>query len=800
MSENKTYINFKKADWVNFTLTSEEEISKLNPPTDVYRAEQDFREVINRVSRNTIPQGRIKEIFPEVPTTVKNKILERDELRKTNPQSPQIPELNYEINKLINKHKQEKWREEVGNINRKTDPSKLFNLLKRLNGQPQSKQNQGIRFKGKYLSTASNIANNFNKQYTSVSRHTSSKLTRTIFKESQRNTTSGATIITASDTSEAIKQAKSSKAIGPDGISNLHLKHLGPLGLEYLTNIFNLSLQHSKIPQIWKNSIIIPLLKPGKDPAESKSYRPVSLLCPAAKILERLILPELTEHLPIPNFPHGFRKNHSTSSALNDLNQDITRGFNQKKPADRTVLLQIDLSKAFDMVSHDKLLNDLNKSTLPPFVKRWLSCYLRGRQSKVNFRNKQSKSRNVRTGVPQGAVISPILFNFYLKDLPSPPPGIKVVQYADDISIYSSGKSITSMSISINNYVNKVTDFLEERELLVSPEKSTVTLFTPDSHEAKIHPQIKIKNLLVPLEKHPRLLGVTFDTMHTFNQHAKLTASKASKKINILKSLAGSTWGQSKETLILTYKSICRSVLEYAAPVWAPAISKSRWSDLQTVQNSALRIATGSLLMTNINHLHIETKVLPLEIHSKMITKQYLASTHLPDHPGNKHLYRTQPPRQMKLQKSMNIYTEEVTHRFREQEPTKQVYKRVLKDIHTETVRKTIQQYSENRVLGQDYNPPPPINPDEIKLTRIARLRLSQLRSGFSRLLNSYLNRLDDKIENKCPKCETTPHDTNHLFNCHANPTSLPTTSLWTHPIEASNFLGLEELEDPDPG
>ena len=79
----------------------------------------------------------------------------------------------------------------------------------------------------------------------------------------------------------------------------------------------------------------------------------------------------------------------------------------------------------------------------------------------------------------------------------------------------------------------------------------------------------------------------------------------------------------------------------------------------------------------------------------------------------------------------MNIYTEEVTHRFREQEPTKQDYKRVLKDIHTETVRKPIQQYSENHVLGQAYNPPPPINPDEIKLTRIARSRLSQLRSGF---------------------------------------------------------------------
>ena len=160
--------------------------------------------------------------------------------------------------------------------------------------------------------------------------------------------------------------------------------------------------------------------------------------------------------------------------------------------------------------------------------------------------------------------------------------------------------------------------------------------------------------------------------MHTFNQHTKLTASKESKKINILKSLAGSTWGQSKETLILTYKSICRRVLEYAAPVWAPAISNSRWSDLQTVQNSALRIAICSLLMTNIDYLHLETKVVPLEIHSKMISKQYFASNHLPDHPGNKHLFRPQPPRQMKLQKSMNTQMRLLTDSENWNQPNKQ--------------------------------------------------------------------------------------------------------------------------------
>ena len=136
--------------------------------------------------------------------------------------------------------------------------------------------------------------------------------------------------------------------------------------------------------------------------------------------MERLILPSLNEHLPVPDVQHGFRTKHSTVTALNDFNQAIAEGFNQKKPHNRTVLLQLDLTKAFDMVSHDKLLKDLNQTTLPPELKRWFNTYLHGRQSRVNFRNETSSARNVRTGVPQGAVTSPVLFNFYLTKLPTP--------------------------------------------------------------------------------------------------------------------------------------------------------------------------------------------------------------------------------------------------------------------------------------------------------------------------------------------------------------------------------------------
>ena len=219
--------------------------------------------------------------------------------------------------------------------------------------------------------------------------------------------------------------------------------------------------------------------------------------------MERLILPSLQENLPIPDFQHGFRQLHSTVTALNEFNIQVSEGFSKTRPPDRTILLQLDLSKAFDMVNLDKLLQELNQSTLPPPLKRWFCCYLKGRQAQVHFRNSTSRFKNVRTGVPQGAVTSPVLFNFYLSKLPKPPTGVYVVQYADDISIYTSGNNIKEMTEKINSYAKDVAEYLEERKLILSAEKSTVTLFTPDTKEYNIHPQVIIDNTIVLLEENP---------------------------------------------------------------------------------------------------------------------------------------------------------------------------------------------------------------------------------------------------------------------------------------------------------
>ena len=387
------------------------------------------------------------------------------------------------------------------------------------------------------------------------------------------------------------------------------------------------------------------------------------------------------------------------------------------------------------MVNLDKLLKDLDHSTLQPALKRWFCTYLKGRQSKVHFRNSTSDYRNVRTGVPQGAVTSPVLFNFYLSKLPIPPKGVYVVQYADDISIYTTGKNINTMTEQINAYAKEVNDFLEERELLLSAEKSTVTLFTPDTKEYHIHPQVKIKDSIVPLEKNPKLLGVTFDTMHTFTPHVNKTVDKVKSKVNLMKAISGTTWGQDKEVLTQTYKAIGRSLLEYGVPIWSPIISPSCWDKLQIVQNQALRVITGCLLMSPIEHLHRETKILPLKEHGEMLSKQFLLNCNLPGHPGYKHLERPVPERPTRKPTKYRL-KDSIRHLLPVSD--KSLLKKGMKDVHTESVQSTISQYNNNKVLD---NAPPPINTEEQDITRKSRCLLSQLRSGYSRKLNSYSTR-----------------------------------------------------------
>ena len=790
-SEDKVYINFAKADWVGFKEYTEEKFSRLPTPTNSIKGEKAFRRILNNASKKFIPKGRINNIHHNIPSATSDKISERDDLRKQDPNNARIDELNEEINKEINTHRRQKWLDHLEECEQGSQ--KFWKTVKDLKEPSKRVENIAIKFNGKPVSENKRIANLLNRQYTpSIDKKPSQSYRATIRKlKSKRNATAHS--FSNQQTKKAIKASKSSKAMGPDDISPIMLKHLGDKGINFLTGIYNVTINTAIIPTIWKTGKIIPLLKPKKQIDEGKSYRPISLLSPAAKILEKLILPELSEAINLKDHQHGFRKHRSTVTALQEVNHHIASGLNKFKPCDRTVLVALDLSRAFDTVDHEQLFADILDLELSTTLKKFLCSYLRGRQQYTVFRNCRSKFRVVRQGVPQGGVLSPLLFNLYMSSMPLPPGKILLVSYADDCQVLNSDKKIRKACEEMNPYLNQLADWFQSRRLEISAEKSTATVFTTFSNEVSEELPININGQQVPTVRHPKILGVTFDGMLNFGEHTRNTKKKVSQRNNVLKCIAGTTWGKSKEVIANTYKAIGRSVINYAASVWTPSLSKSNWQELENAQNGALRIATGCVKMTPTSHLNEETEILPVKEHSELLTDQFLLSMHRPHHPNHHLLHAT--PKQRDMRNTILDNRPKIQKYLTQNPLSDTVYKRKLKTIHKDIVKGTISNYPANKVLSSH---PPKVNTEEEKsLPRITRSTLAQLRSGYSSHLNCYLHRINAAETDRCPKCNIHEHTSLHLFDCPSNPTQLEVKDLWKKPKATAEFLGLTIDVDP---
>ena len=119
-----------------------------------------------------------------------------------------------------------------------------------------------------------------------------------------------------------------------------------------------------------------------------------------------------------------------------------------------------------------------------------------------------------------------------------------------------------------------------------------------------MHPDITLEDTQLPLERSPKILGVILDPSISFHKHCNYVSDRIDKRNNMLKALAGSSWGQDKETLLMTYNALGESIANYAAPVWNTNASDSSFKKIQTAQNAALRTATGAHKMASIDHLH----------------------------------------------------------------------------------------------------------------------------------------------------------------------------------------------------
>jgi hypothetical protein len=316
---------------------------------------------------------------------------------------------------------------------------------------------------------------------------------------------------------DSITAAKNSNATGPDGLTSVHLKHLGPHGLEYLTMLFNLSVGSADLPSIWKAAVIVSVLKPGKPANEGSSYRPISLLCPAAKVLEWLLLPAVTDALPKDASQHGFSPLHSCTTALLPIVTRVAIGFNNPKPARRTAMYAIDISKAFDAIDHTLLLELIAASPLHSNFVRWLACYISSRTTCCLYNSALSSPCIICTGVLQGSVLSPTLFNAFVADCPH--CGDILESYADDFDLVESNYDLASLSGKLQSSIDPVVVWACLEKLSIAPAKSQVTLFTPFTKQVNDRPAVTTDGVDIPLCRTPKILGVTFDTLFCFRNH-----------------------------------------------------------------------------------------------------------------------------------------------------------------------------------------------------------------------------------------------------------------------------------------
>ena len=269
--------------------------------------------------------------------------------------------------------------------------------------------------------------------------------------------------------------------------------------------------------------------------------------------------------------------------ALLPIVHKIASGFNQKRPPSRTVVTATDFSKALDTVPHLQLITPLAQSFLNSHIVRWLSCYLKGRTARCLYNGFPSHPRPVHAGVPQGSVISPALFNLYVSDYPNTAP--LVTSYADDFTAAASTVKIADAANSLSSHATHVAGWARQKGLTISIPKSHSTLFTPDTHQSRANPHVTWEGSDLTLCRTPKILGVTFDPHFNFTPHIYSICDRARPLITILKSLAGSNWGQQKETIVITFKSLIKSIFTNAAPIWFTNASSSAIAKLQSIQN-----------------------------------------------------------------------------------------------------------------------------------------------------------------------------------------------------------------------
>ena len=615
----------------------------------------------------TKPSKRKFAMNPKVKTLVKKRNFLRKQVKT---KRAEWLEAEKEVRQAREEAKQEAWADFVEDLQVDDDASKVWRMIKTMDGTPTSSApNEALVHQGKTIVTNKSKADAFANHYAKVStlNFTKEERLQNLLAKRAINAPSAdeeaSCPFSMSELKAAIRRVKRRGGPGADDIPPSFLKELGPKALTELLDIFNLSFNHADIPQLWRHAVIIPLLKAGKPASEIESFRPISLTSCVVKLLERMIADRLYNMAENRNWlvkqQAGFRKARCCEDQVLKLIQMISDGFQHKKPR-RAVMVLLDYSKAYDRTWKERLLLKLTKLGVPQQMTRWIAAFLRTRTAEVNINNTLSKRVRMKQGLPQGSVLSPLLFLLYINDIGKDvPKEVEHLLFADDASLVAFDHKIGVANKKLQVAVSAVEQWSVVNKLDLNLKKSCTFFFSTDSHQAKWRPDIKLFGEQMKFgdglkEKSPTFLGVVLDRTLCFQDHVKKVTERVDDRCKLLYCLASRTWGWQKHNLRRIYMAIHRSTMDYAGSAWQPWLSESAFQKLEVAQNNCLKIVTGVYRNSNLECRRIEADIPSYRTHSKhLVATAYEKGLRLPPgHPRRDAIDNSKIPHRLKTRSS----------------------------------------------------------------------------------------------------------------------------------------------------
>lgn len=374
------------------------------------------------------------------------------------------------------------------------------------------------------------------------------------------------------------------------------IKQIREMILYPLTKLLNLAISSSIFPSALKKALVIPIYKNKGDRGDPGNYRPISLLPVISKIFERLISRQIYDFFECNNlfttYQHGFRKGHNTVSAVYNFVSVILSAFEDKNYA---CAVFYDLTKAFDCVPHDLLLKKLKLYNFEDASVALIKSYLICRTQIVRVDGITSDDTLLSIGVPQGAILAPLLFLIYINDLPK-----NIVNtfctcslYADDTTVLNTASNLTELALGSGGMRSRVNDWFSMHRLIVNDSKQEQLIFSLKSD--------------IDSDQNPvRFLGVYLSHDLSWRAHIDHLSGKLASSVYLLRNLSDRV---SESVLRTSYFALCHSLLSYAILLWGHAADSKK---VFALQRRAVRVVAGRRYREDCRSSFIDLRILTL--------------------------------------------------------------------------------------------------------------------------------------------------------------------------------------------